>query len=138
VALSSAERQRNYRKRKREQSNATPSRPVTPSRPDIDPVVSLLEALPRVMPSHDGPYTYKDRARDFLAVFGGSSDAEQGRRVLAQIHQICDPAPLPRNADKPGTLAFQDGMRRVMREIMLCMVAKDPMTIQRSSDVDHA
>lgn len=133
MALSNAERQRRYRRRKKQgRRNA---RHVT--KPG-DAVVALLESLPRVRAGHDGPYTFNDRARDFLAVFGGNSAPDQGRRVLAQIHQICDPAPTHADADKPGTLAFKSGMRRVMAEIMLCMVAKEPITIQRSDDVDRA
>jgi len=103
---------------------------VTFAQADLDAVVALLEALPRVTPNHEGPYTFTDRARDFLAVFG----SEQGRRVLSQIHQVCDPPPTIRNADKPGTLAFQSGMRRVMTEIMLCMVAKEQMRVERTED----
>ena len=95
-----------------------------------DAVIALLERLPRVQVSENGPYTVVDRARDFLAVFGGASDAEQGQRVLAQIGVICDPAPKMSDADKPGTLAMKAGMRRVMAEIMLCMVAKAPLKIE--------
>lgn len=126
MALTNAQRQKRYRvrKRNREQSCA------------VDAVVALLEQMPRVRATETGPYTYADRARDFLAVFGGTSTPEQGRCVLSQIHQICDPAPARANADKPGTLAFNEGMRRVMSELMLCMVAKPPVTIERIPDDD--
>lgn len=91
-----------------------------------DAIIELLESLPRVAASHEGPYTFTDRASDFIAVFS----TEQGRRVLAQIHTICDPAPKFEDADKPGTLAMKSGMRRVMAEIMYCFVAKKPLTIE--------
>jgi len=99
-------------------------------------LVELLESLPRVRAADDGPYTYKDRAADFIAVFNGTSNAEQGRRVLSQIHQICDPAPIFSDADKPGALAWKTGMRRVFAEIMLCFVAKQPVTIQSSPETN--
>jgi hypothetical protein len=96
----------------------------------MDAVLDLLEAMPRVSVSQDGSYTFQDRARDFIAVFGGT---EQGRRVLSQIHQICDPAPTERDADKPGVLAFKNGKRRVMAEIMLCMVTREPVDVERGA-----
>jgi hypothetical protein len=99
----------------------------------VDQVVELLSAMPRVRASEQGPYTYKDRAADFLAVFNGSSSAEQGQRVLAQIAQICDPTPLPNDADKPGTLAYKTGMRRVMTEIMVCMAVKEPVKAEKET-----
>ena len=109
------------------------ARPRT-SRPfrrnDVDALVQLLEELPRVTPSTEGPYTFVDRASDFIAVFNGASSAEQGRRVLSQIAQICDPAPKLSDADKPGTLAAKMGMRRVLAEIQLCFVAKEPMRVE--------
>lgn len=55
-----------------------------------------------------------------MAVFS----TEQGRRVLDQIVQICDPASIPSDADKPGTLAFKAGQRRVLNEIQRCFVIK--------------
>ena len=137
MALSNVERQRRYRLRHKE-AGATPKpKPATVThngalhRNDTDPIVTLLESLPRVRVGRDG-YSHIDRASDFVAVFAGTSGPDQGRRVLSQIHQICDPAPLPMDADKPGTMAFKNGMRRVMTEIMLCMVARDPVTIERS------
>ena len=110
---------------------------MKPERPkkkfNADPVVELFAALPRVKVSMDGPYTYQDRASDFIAVFNGQSSPEQGQRVLAQIAQICDPVARRENADKPGTLAFEAGMRRVMAEVMLCMAVKEPVKAETVS-----
>lgn len=100
----------------------------------IDPVVELFESLPRIRVSQEGPYTFQDRSQDFLAVFGGTSNAEQGARVLAQISQICDPLPTINDADKPGTLAFKNGMRRVMSEIILCMAMRGDVKIERQRE----
>lgn len=96
----------------------------------VDQVIELLSTMPRVRASHEGPYTFEDRARDFIAVFSGNSSAEQGQRVLSQISTICDPVPRRESADKPGTLAFEAGMRRVMAEIMLCMAVKEPVKVE--------
>lgn len=98
---------------------------------DLDSVVDLLEALPRLHVSEDGAYTFRDRATDFMAVFNGDSTADQGRRVLAQIAQICDPTIRITDADKHGTLAFKSGQRRVMQEIMLCMVSREPVRVEK-------
>ena len=99
---------------------------------DVDPLVDLLEALPRVIVRHEGTYTYKDRAADFMAVFNGQSSIEQGRRVLSQIQQICDPTPSIVDADKPGTLAFKAGERRGFYELMNCFVSREPPVVERA------
>jgi hypothetical protein len=100
----------------------------------VDQVVELLSAMPRVRVSETGPYTFKDRAADFIAVFNGASSAEQGQRVLSQIAQICDPVPKEQDADRPGTLAYKTGMRRVMAEIMLCMAVKEPVKVETQKE----
>ena len=128
-ALSNAERQRRYRIRKKIEAKFLSH---GAGREQKDAVLELLESLPRVVARQDGPYTLQDRARDFIAVFNGTSAPDQGRRVLSQIHQICDPHPDRKNADKAGTLAFNEGMRRVMAEIMFCFVVKEPLIIERS------
>jgi len=97
---------------------------------ETDVVLELLESLPRVIATTDGPYTHTDRARDFLGCFGD----ERGRRVLSQISHICDPPIHPSEADKHGTLAFKAGMRRVLAEIMVCMSVREPITIQNKGD----
>lgn len=102
-------------------------------REDMDVVLDLLEQLPRIHVSVDGPYTFTDRASDFRALFGAD---ERGARVLAQIHQICDPAPRVADADRHGTLAFKAGMRRVMAEIMLCFVAREPVRVVKQEPTD--
>jgi len=96
-----------------------------------DYVVSVMEQLPRIIVRDEGPYTPTDRARDFIAVFNGTSDAEQGRRVLSQISTICDPGVHLNDADKHGTLAMKSGMRRVFHEIMVCMVARQPVQVEQ-------
>jgi hypothetical protein len=93
-------------------------------------VLDLYASLPRVKVSSDGPYNYIDRARDFLATF----DSESGKRVLAQIAQICDPPPLMSEADKDGTLAFKSGVRWVMTQIMICMAARPPITMETTNE----
>lgn len=104
---------------------------------DLDSVVELLETLPRIHVTDGGPYTFAARAQDFMAVFNGHSTPEQGQRVLAQVAQICDPVSKIADADKPGTLAFKAGMRRVMAEIMLCMVTREPVRVERKSTNEH-
>ena len=101
-----------------------------------DQIVELMAAMPRIRATETGPYTFKDRSNDFLAVFNGSSSPEQGQRVLSQIAQICDPVPVPTDADRPGTLAYKTGMRRVMTEIMLCMAVKEPVE-KETTDVNR-
>lgn len=96
-----------------------------------DPVVELLESMPRIRASHEGAYTFKDRANDFISLFS----TDQGKRVLTQISSICDPVPRSEDADKPGTLAYKAGMRRVMTEIMLCMAVKEPIVAE--SEQEH-
>jgi hypothetical protein len=99
-----------------------PSRKVS----SAETVLALLEELPRV---RLGPsYTEQDRAVDFIAVFAGSSNKDQGQRVLAQINDFCSPAPNPMDADKPGLLAFKEGKRWVLGEIMRAFVprAREP------------
>lgn len=104
-------------------------KPYQPRKYKVDQVVELLSTMPRVRVSEDGPYTFKDRAADFIAVFNST---DQGQRVLSQIAQICDPIPREADADKPGTLAYKTGMRRVMAEIMLCMTVKEPVKVETS------
>lgn len=96
----------------------------------VDQVIEVLSAMPRVRANENGPYTFQDRASDFIAVFNGASSAQQGQRVLSQIAQICDPAPQMADADRHGTLAYKTGMRRVMTEIMLCMAVKEPVKVE--------
>lgn len=59
-----------------------------------------------------------DRARDFIAVFNGESSREQGQRVFMQLEMWCSPAPSPAHADQPGLLAFKEGRRSILREIL--------------------
>ena len=131
MAQSNAERQRRYREKKKAEADA---KPVTPTARNVtgwlktDDLIELLESLPRIQAGHDG-YEEKDRAADFIATFG----SETGRRVLSQIAAICDPPNLPVDADKPGTLAFKAGMRRVMNEIQRCFVIRSPMTVERTN-----
>lgn len=61
-------------------------------------------------------YSKVDRARDFITVFSG----DQGQRVLAQIATFCRPPSHASNADRPGLLAFHDGQRSVLVQIMKC------------------
>lgn len=93
-----------------------------------DEVLKFLQALPQIRVMPEGPYTETDRARDFLAVFSGTSTPDQGARVLSQIHQICDPAPNFPDANNHGALAWKAGMRRVFVEIMRCMVVRQELT----------
>lgn len=85
--------------------------------------------LPRLIARDAGPYTYVDRSRDFINVFS----TEAGQRVLSQVASICDPEISPMDADKHGTLAFKAGKRRVMHEIMACMIVKQPV-VQETRD----
>ena len=72
-------------------------------------------------PTAGGPYTFDDEMRDFRTVFG----TEAGRRVLARIAAICDPALVgPHQAGEAGLLAFMAGMRYVMHEINRCFVGR--------------
>lgn len=81
-------------------------------------ILALMEALPRV---HLGTnYSEADRARDFIETF--TTDA--GHRVLAQITDYCSPAATPGDAEKPGRLAFKEGQRWVLAEIMRSFQSK--------------
>jgi len=78
-------------------------------------IVALFEALPA---ARLGPnYTEADRAADFIQTF---TSTEHGQRVLAQISDLCNPHPMPSDADRPGRLAFKEGQRWVIGEIMRC------------------
>jgi hypothetical protein len=59
-----------------------------------------------------------DRARDFIAVFMGESTREQGQRVFLQLEAWCSPAPHFAHADQPGVLAFKEGRRSILKEIL--------------------
>lgn len=88
-----------------------------------DDLIAFLESLPRIRVSDE--YKEIDRARDFAAVFNENSTAEQGRKVMSQIVDICDPRITSEDADKPGTLAYKVGMRRVLQEIQRCFVVRE-------------
>jgi hypothetical protein len=51
-------------------------------------------------------------------VFNGESNSDQGRRVFLQIEMWCSPAPTRDHADKPGLLAFKEGRRSILKEIL--------------------
>lgn len=74
-------------------------------------------------------YNEQDRARDFLAVFNGESDAEQGRRVLSMINNYCNTRPSENLSD--SVRAFRDGRRDVPEFIIRCMVPRDPVSVER-------
>lgn len=94
-----------------------------------DELVEFLSSLPPVRIGDS--YTEEDRARDFIAVFNGASDAVQGARVLSQIAAICDPPIATRDLSDHGVLAGKSGMRRVFQEIQRCFVVKAPVPVQR-------
>lgn len=75
---------------------------------DVEEVAAFVAALRPVRVSVEGPYTPLDRYRDFHAVFAD----ERGRRVLAQIVDLCEGR--PRSIEDVGDharMAFRDGMR---------------------------
>lgn len=73
-----------------------------------------------------GPhYSNADRANDFLAVFGD----DQGRRVLAQISDYCNPGISAQQ--QLGPLAFNEGRRSVFGWINVCMTKLTEPVIQR-------
>ena len=80
-----------------------------------------MSELPRVAVGLNG-YSEEQRAADFMAVFNGESNVDQGRRVYAQIADSLQPIANPKNADRPGMLAFQEGMRYALYFINRCMV----------------
>jgi len=97
----------------------------------VDDVVALFEELPRAQISDD--YTEADRAADFIQTF----TTEQGRRVLSQVTDYCSPHPSPADADKPGRLAFKEGQRWVLGEIMRSFVTRRRIPeIQENPNVD--
>lgn len=80
----------------------------------MEQIRALYDALPSPRAAQEGPYTFSDEHRDYWSVF----NTEAGRRVLASIAQICDPAPVgPHQAGDAGLLAFMAGQRWVMYEI---------------------
>lgn len=84
---------------------------------NVDQVRELFEALPRYKLGDE--YTEEDRARDFISLFG----TEIGQRVLSQIADFCNPHPTPADADKPGRLAFKEGQRWTLGQLMRCFVS---------------
>lgn len=95
-------------------------------------VIELLEVLPRVGIGIDG-YTEEARSGDFLAVFNGASTAEQGRRVLSQLSTHYNPLSRLENADKPGVLAYHEGLRGAFNYILRCMTVRVPPVIIKNS-----
>jgi len=84
-------------------------------------VLDLFERLPQVRLGSE--YTETDRAQDFLRVF----TTDEGKRVLAQINDFCNPHASPSDSDKPGRLAFKEGQRWVLGEIMRCFISRRKM-----------
>lgn len=80
-------------------------------------IVALFETLPVARLGSE--YTETDRAQDFIKTFTMN---DEGKRVLAQISDLCNPNPAPSDADKPGRLAFKEGQRWVLGEIMRCFL----------------
>lgn len=143
MALSNAERQRLYRKKKKAERLRAASQPKTQTDANarqretkfsgVDEVIELLESLPRVWIGRDG-YSERDRSADFIATF----TTPAGRRVLSQIATLCDTPATIADADKPGTLAFKAGMRRILNDIQRFFVVREPITTEEGrSDVDH-
>lgn len=132
MALSNAERQKQYRARRKSNPKAKEQDEYQTgySEEDIgwhgaDDLYEFLDSLPSV---HVGEsYTETDRARDFISTFS----SESGRRVLSQIALICDPAMTLNDAEKHGRLAYKAGMRRVMAEIQRCFVIRQPVEVER-------
>ena len=85
-------------------------------------VIDFLDSLERVRLGDS--YSSVDRARDFMAVFGGESNRDQGQRVLAQLVKFCTPTPNPAHADRAGTLAFKEGRRWVLAELVRAFMPK--------------
>jgi hypothetical protein len=74
---------------------------------------------PRLIPADLGAWkTEVDRARDFIAVFNGESSREQGQRVFMQMEIWCSPAPNAAHAERPGYLAYKEGRRSILKEIL--------------------
>ena len=69
-------------------------------------------------PAWNTSYTPMDRFRDYHAVF----DSETGRRVLAQIIDMCEGKPITLNqVGDHAYLAFRQGMREVGMNIVVVM-----------------
>jgi hypothetical protein len=80
---------------------------------------------------------YDERARDFVAVFTGESTTAQGTRVFLQIEAWCSPHPSMQHADSPGLLAFKEGRRSILKEILEASTAKsqrEPQIEREPSD----
>lgn len=99
---------------------------------NADQVREIFEQLPRVKVGDE--YTEDDRARDFITIFG----SERGQRVLSQIADFCQPFPTPQDADRPGRLAFKEGQRFVLGQLMRCFATGRRMpTIEDKPNVDE-
>ena len=107
-------------------------RKLKPKWRNKDELVDLLESLSPVRVGDD--YSEQDRASDFIAVFSGASNGDQGRRVLSQIAVICDPNIGLADADKHGVLAYKAGMRRVMKEIQRSFVVHETPLFEGKDD----
>ncbi len=92
-----------------------------------------METLPRVGIGING-YAEEARSSDFLAVFNGESNAEQGRRVLSQLSTHFNPYSRLENADRPGVLAYNEGLRGAFQYILRCMTIRQAPVIQRTPD----
>lgn len=102
-----------------------PSNPSWPSQQSLDDIRALFEALGPIQASEDGPYTFLDEQRDFLAVFNGDSTAEQGRRVLSIIASICEGPPVSiHEVSDHARLAWRYATRSVMQDITLRMAGR--------------
>jgi hypothetical protein len=99
----------------------------------------LFEALGPVAASDDGPYTFLDEQRDFLAVFNGNSTPEQGRRVLSIIASVCEgPAVSIHEVSDHAKLAWRYATRSVMHEITLRMAGRrGPVKVEQQQEDEY-
>ena len=99
---------------------------------NLEEIAAVYDAMPRVRVGVND-YSRQNRAQDFLSVFNGS---EQGRRVLSQISDYCNPSPAQQQ--QLGPLAFNDGKRSVFGWIGVCMTTVSAPTVIREKPPTEA
>ena len=100
----------------------------------LNDLQAFYESLRPVRATQSGSYTFDDRFRDFRAVFFGD---DRGRRVLAQIIDLCEGLPITlKQMESHPYLASRAGQREIGMRIVQFMGAVPSEVEIQSEDQD--
>jgi len=93
-----------------------------------DEVTEFIEAVKSTMVGRNG-YTKMDRYRDFKKVFS----TEHGKRVLAQIMDLCEGSPITiHDVEDHAKLSYRAGMKyAAIRVAAITLIEPTEMKIER-------